>query len=76
MEAQRPEADAVVEKVWDEVETFYNEETPASIRRKAREWGIIYVSDIQLTFNIHAKDSVSNNPIEAVVCELTETGNT
>ena len=70
------EADKVIKKIWDEVETFYNEEEPASKRRKAREWGVVYVSDVPLTFNIHAKDSVSNAAIEGVVCELLQTNNT
>lgn len=38
-----PEADKVIKKVWDEVETFYNEEAPASQRQNARQWGVIYV---------------------------------
>jgi len=37
------EADAVIKKVWDEVETFYNEEEASSQRQNAREWGVIYV---------------------------------
>jgi len=75
VEALHEEADKVIKKVWDEVETFYNEETPASKRRKSREWGVVYVSDIKLTFNFVLKDSVSNNPIAAVQCLLTETNN-
>lgn len=39
------EADAVIKKVWDEVETFWNEEPIESMRKKAREWGLVYVSD-------------------------------
>lgn len=38
------EADGVIKKVWDEVETFYNEETPESMRNNAREWGVVYVT--------------------------------
>jgi hypothetical protein len=41
--ALNPEADAVVKKVWDEVETFYNEEDASSQRQNAREWGVVYV---------------------------------
>lgn len=37
------EADAVIKKVWDEVETFHNEEEPSSQRQNAREWGVVYV---------------------------------
>lgn len=39
------EADAVFKKVADEVESFYNEEPIESRRARAREWGVIYVSD-------------------------------
>lgn len=37
-----PEADKVIKKVWDEVETYYNEETPESMRQNARLWGVVY----------------------------------
>jgi hypothetical protein len=40
---ENEEADAVIKKVWDEVETFHNEEEPSSQRQNAREWGVIYV---------------------------------
>lgn len=75
VEALHDEADKVIKKIWDEVETFYNEEEPPSKRRKAREWGVVYVSDIKLTFNFTVKDSATNNPVETVNCELTQTGN-
>jgi len=43
LDALNEEADAVIKKVWDEVETFYNEEEPSSQRQNAREWGVIYI---------------------------------
>ena len=43
LDALNVEADAVIKKVWDEVETFYNEEEPSSQRANARQWGVIYV---------------------------------
>jgi hypothetical protein len=76
VEGLREEADKVIKKVWDEVETFYNEETPASKRRNAREWGVVYMSDIELTFNFEVKDSATNAPIANVEILLEETGNT
>jgi hypothetical protein len=36
--------DSIIKKIWDEVETFYNEESPESQRNNAREWGVQYVS--------------------------------
>lgn len=38
------ETDKVIRKVWDEVETFYNEEEADSMRNNAREWGVIYIT--------------------------------
>jgi len=75
VEALHEEADKVIKKIWDEVETFYNEEAAPSKRRKAREWGVVYVSDVPLTFNIHAKDSATNAGIEGVECKLVQTDN-
>lgn len=37
-------AAAVVKKVWDEVETYYDEGTIESKRKNSREWGVLYVS--------------------------------
>lgn len=39
-----PEADNVIRKVWDELETFYNEETDEGRRENCREWGVIYIT--------------------------------
>jgi len=44
VDALNDEADAVIKKVWDEVETFYNEEVKESQRADAREWGVVYIS--------------------------------
>lgn len=43
--ALMPDAKKVMVKVWDEVETYFNEETIESKRLNAREWGVVYVSD-------------------------------
>lgn len=43
--ALMPDARKVMVKVWDEVETYFNEETIESRRVNAREWGVVYVSD-------------------------------
>jgi len=39
----RKQVDKLILRVWDEVETAFNEEEPSSKRRKAREWGVLYV---------------------------------
>lgn len=44
LDALNTEADGVILKVWDEAETFYNEETPSSKRNNCRLWGVVYVS--------------------------------
>ncbi len=44
-DALNTEADGTILKLWDEVETFYNEEEPESKRANARDWGVIYKSD-------------------------------
>ena len=42
--ALNTEADKVIKKIWDEVETFYNEEDTESMRANARHWGVVYVT--------------------------------
>jgi hypothetical protein len=77
VEVLREEADGVIKRVWNEVETFYSEETPASKRRNAREWGIVYLSDIELTFSFHITEITpegSRGIVNAQI-ELVETGN-
>jgi hypothetical protein len=72
--ALNDEAQKVVRKVWDEIDTYYNEEEPSSKRRKAREWGVVYVSDIMLTFNFTVTDSINHLPLADVLVELPDTG--
>jgi len=40
----RTEADKLTLRIWDEVETAFTEEDPSSKRRKAREWGVVYIT--------------------------------
>lgn len=68
------EADGVIKKIWDETETRFNEETPASKRRKAREFGVVYISDIEMTINLTVNDSITGNPVADVNCLIIETG--
>jgi len=44
VQALRPGVDAVILDVWDAVEYFYRHDDPTSLRRKAREWGVVYVT--------------------------------
>lgn len=43
LQADRAEADKLVLKMWNETEATFDEGDKASMRRKAREWGVIYV---------------------------------
>ena len=45
LEAILVEADKVIRKVWDELETYYNEETDESRRENCREWGMVYITE-------------------------------
>lgn len=37
--------DPIIKRVWDEVETYFGEETPESKRANARLWGVVYVTE-------------------------------
>ena len=43
--AQRPAADAFIKDLWDTIEFNLRAETAASLRRRAREWGVAYEGD-------------------------------
>ena len=38
----RPEADQLIRDIWDEVEFALRQLEPATLRRRAREWGVFY----------------------------------
>ena len=75
LDALNDEADKVIKKVWDEVETFYNEETSESLRANAREWGVVYVGlgeETTLTFEVKA--AVGGAPIGNATVRSLSTG--
>ena len=43
--AQRPAADAFIKDLWDTIEFNLRAESAASLRRRAREWGVDYEGD-------------------------------
>lgn len=43
LEALNPEADKLILKLWNEIEAAFDEGDKPSMRRKAREWGVVYV---------------------------------
>ena len=68
------EADGVIKKIWDEAETFYNEETASSKRRKCREWGVIYLSDIPNVIHLTVLDIADDSPVFEADAEETDSG--
>jgi hypothetical protein len=44
VEALRPPADSLILDIWDEVEFKFRHDSPSSLRAKAREYGVVYVS--------------------------------
>ena len=43
--ALRPAVDALILDLWDTIEYNLRHDAPSSLRRKAREWGVIYIND-------------------------------
>jgi len=71
LEAIIPEADGVILKVWDEAETFYNEETPSSKRNNCRLWGAVYVSQgPAATINSEVLDGVTALPLKDATVKI------
>ena len=68
----RPEVDSLILRIWDEVETAFNDEPIESKRRKAREWGVVYVSTQKATITGLVTDSASGNPLQNVNVALLE----
>ena len=77
LENLNEETDKVIKKVWDEVETFYNEETPESMRNSARQWGVKYATLGEITqVTFKAERSDTHAAIEGVVFKVESTGRT
>lgn len=45
LNALADDADKLIKRIWNEVETFFSEEETESMRSNAREWGVFYKSD-------------------------------
>lgn len=78
--AQNPEADKLILKMWNEIEAAFDEGNKPSMRRKAREWGVIYVptpgespspEDYSIIGTV--TDSATGNPLQDVVVLLNGT---
>ena len=42
---QRPAVGDLIKDLWDTIEFNLRTEEPSSLRRKAREWGVVYDDD-------------------------------
>ena len=64
----RPDADSLILRIWNEVETYYSEEDIESKRRKSREWGVVYSeSEVDYSLTGSVSDTVGNKLIDAEV---------
>lgn len=82
LEAQNPEADKLILKMWNETETAFDEGDKASMRRKCRQWGVVYIpspgeviSPDEFSITGTITDSVTGLPVSnaAVVVQSPET---
>jgi len=74
-----PDVDKLILKLWNETETFFDEGDKASMRRKAREWGVVYVpsqgetplpEDYSLLGTAHLADGTPLANVKVTVVEL------
>jgi hypothetical protein len=71
----RLDVDNLILRIWDEVETSLDDEPPASKRRKAREWGVVYHSTQKTVISGTVRDAVSGTVIEGAFVTLIESEN-
>lgn len=76
---QNIEVDKLILKLWNETETFFDEGDKPSMRRKAREWGVVYVpsqgetplpEDYSLLGKAHLEDGTALANVKVTVVEL------
>ena len=70
----RPEMDKLILRIWDEIETAFDDEPIESKRRKAREWGVVYISTQKTIFTGTVTDAATGNPLLDVNVALVESG--
>lgn len=70
----RPDVDALILRIWNEVETWYSNEDIASRRRYAREWGVVY-ENLPDEYSMEGKiTDMDNNPVEGALISVSGTG--
>lgn len=66
------EIDQLILRIWDEVESYYNNEPIESKRANAREWGVVYVSTGKTTEITLTVLTAAGTPAEGLDVKLTE----
>jgi hypothetical protein len=76
-----PDADKVILRMWNEIETTFDTGDKPSMKHKAREWGVVHIPTPGETPTADdysvvggATDSTTNLPLANVVVELIGTG--
>jgi len=72
----RSDVDALILRIWNEVETAFDNEPIESRRRNAREWGVVYVSTVKSTINGTVTDSSTGLALSNVSVTLVESEDT
>lgn len=68
----RGEVKMLILKIWDEVETAFDDEPIESRRRKARQWGVVYVGKRLSRISGEASDAATGKALQGVSVELVE----
>ena len=83
LETDNTEADKLILKCWNEIETYFDEGDKPSMRRQAREWGVVYIPRKGETldpseFSVKGKitDQVTGNGVEDAEIRVVETNET
>ena len=65
---------AVVVKVWDEGDAYYDDKDAPAKRAKLRPWGVIYEGSETMTIRVKIKNSITKVGIEGAESQIVETG--
>lgn len=83
LETDNTEADKLILKCWNEIETYFDDGDKPSMRRQAREWGVVYIPRKGETldpseFSVKGKisDQVTGNGVEDAEIRVIETNET
>ncbi|MGE0636330.1 MAG: carboxypeptidase regulatory-like domain-containing protein [Bacteroidia bacterium] len=81
LESENIEADKLILKLWNEIETAFNEGNKPSMRNRAREWGVVYVpspgeapSPDEFSIMGTITEQATNNPINEAEILVVQTG--